>query len=283
MRFKPEPGPGGSPRVSLISADGARAEVHLHGAHVTSWRPAGEDEDRLYLSATSRYGEGEAIRGGIPVCFPQFSRQGPLPNHGLVRTTAWTLLEAGRDDDGTARARLRIVASAASRQLWPHPFAAELAVAVTGRTLVVQLSIRNPGDSAFTFTAALHSYLAVRDVRATTVRGLAGLRFRDKVAGADNVTESAASLAFAGPVDRVYYGAPDPIVVAEPGRTLQIRASGFPDTVVWNPWAEAGAALDDLASGDFARMLCVEAAAARAPVTLAPGATWTGSQRLEAV
>ena len=71
-------------------------------------------------------------------------------------------------------------------------------------------------------------------------------------------------------------------MVAEPGRTLQIRASGFPDTVVWNPWAEAGAALDDLASGDFAGMLCVEAAAARAPVTLAPGATWTGSQRLEA-
>ena len=40
--------------------------------------------------------------------------------------------------------------------------------------------------------------------------------------------------------------------------------------------------MDDLEPGGFARMLCVEAAAASAPVRLAPGATWRGAQELTA-
>ena len=104
----PVAGIDGLPKLVLVAADGARAEIYLHGAHVTSWVPAGARDDRLFLSATSRFGEGEAIRGGVPVCFPQFADQGALAPHGFVRTTAWTLVRAERQATGAAQATLRI-------------------------------------------------------------------------------------------------------------------------------------------------------------------------------
>ena len=33
--------------LTLHADDGAVAEVHRHGAHVTSWRPAGDSASRL--------------------------------------------------------------------------------------------------------------------------------------------------------------------------------------------------------------------------------------------
>ena len=69
-------GNGGLPRVS-IATPVATAEIYLHGAQVTSWRPAGH-EDVIFLSRQSQFEAGKAIRGGIPVCFPWF-RAGLIP------------------------------------------------------------------------------------------------------------------------------------------------------------------------------------------------------------
>ena len=74
--------------VVVTAADGARFEAYLHGAHVTSWCAAGDGSDRLFLSSAARFEDGLAIRGGIPVCFPQFADQGPLPMHGLHESEA---------------------------------------------------------------------------------------------------------------------------------------------------------------------------------------------------
>ena len=79
--------------LELIAPDGARAVVALHGAHVLSWTPAGAPE-QLYLSPKSEFTAGQAIRGGVPVCFPQFAARGPLPKHGFARTRPWQLVSA---------------------------------------------------------------------------------------------------------------------------------------------------------------------------------------------
>ena len=89
MELRTVAGRGGLDRVTLSSRDGARAEVYLQGAHVTSWRPATDDRERLFLSERSKYCPGGAIRGGIPVIFPQFAAEGPLPRHGFARTSRW--------------------------------------------------------------------------------------------------------------------------------------------------------------------------------------------------
>lgn len=273
--------------VALAAADGARADVYLHGAHVTSWLPDPGAPDRLFLSAASRFAPGVPIRGGVPVCFPQFADQGPLPMHGFARTRSWQLVRAGTIASGAAQAVLRLSDSADTRALWPHAFALELAVTVSREALVLDLAVTNTGAAPFAFTGALHTYLRVAAIAATAVHGLAGARYRDKVTREDDVAETAAALAIDRPLDRVYHAAPDPVLVTQPQRALAIRAAGFPDTVIWNPGPARGPVPpgppSDLEPDAWLRMLCVEAAAARAPVVVAPETTWRGAQTLRVV
>jgi len=272
------PGAGGLPMLVLEALDGARAELYLHGAHVTSWRPAGGDE-RLFLSAASEFRDGVAIRGGVPVIFPQFAGRGPLPKHGFARTTAWSLVgvERGRD---TASATLRLADSAATRARWPHAFAAELTVTVGGDRLRVALAVANAGAEPFAFAAALHSYLRVGDVRRASLAGLRGTRYEDSTADGAGRVDDEAELRVGGEVDRVYLDAPREVELRDDGRTLRVLATGFPDLVVWNPGAERAAALADLEADGWRRMLCVEAAVVGTPVRLGAGERWAGAQTL---
>jgi glucose-6-phosphate 1-epimerase len=64
--------------------------VAEQGAQVLSWQAGGRE--RLYLSPTSACDGTMAIRGGIPVCFPQFNQRGTLPKHAFARSTACRLL-----------------------------------------------------------------------------------------------------------------------------------------------------------------------------------------------
>jgi glucose-6-phosphate 1-epimerase len=276
----PVAGQGGLPKIVLAAPDGARAEIYLHGAHVTSWHPAGEADDRLFVSGKALFVDDAPIRGGVPVCFPQFADQGSLPMHGFVRNAPWQLARAGVLPDGRAQALLRFGATEATRAMWPHAFALDYTVTVGAGTLVMELAVANTGTVAFAFTAALHTYLSVRELRATRVRGLAGAHYRDKVLGVDDVLETAAELPIDRFLDRVYRAAPADLALIEPARGLDIRASGFFDTVVWNPDAPRGATIEDLESGGYLRFLCIEAACAHAPVTVAPGVVWRGSQAL---
>jgi glucose-6-phosphate 1-epimerase len=275
------PGQGGLPKLVLRAADGGTAEIYLHGAHLTSWRPAGGNDERIFLSARSAFAAGAAIRGGVPVSFPQFATDGPLPHHGFARVKAWRLVAI--DETGSsARATLQLTDDDATRALWPHPFALTLDVAIGGSTLEMALTVANTGGAPLAFTGALHTYLAVDDIRIATVRGLAGVTYRDKVQRRDDLVEAATDLSIEGEVDRVYYAAPDALAVHEPQRHTSIQATGFPDTVVWNPGAERGAQMADLEPGGYARMLCVEAAAVGAPIVVAPGGSWRGTQTLKA-
>jgi glucose-6-phosphate 1-epimerase len=283
------PGHGRLPTATLAAADGARAEVAPHGAHVVSWRPApepGEQEgvERLFVSQRTAWQAGVAIRGGVPVIFPQFADTGPLPKHGFARTREWQVLGLHPAGGGRARVSFRLDDSDDTRALWPHRFSAELTVTVGGRTLEVALAVSNPGDVPFACTAALHSYLRVGDLAAVELRGLAGVRYRDSAAGGRERVGHEAALTIEGEVDRIYLDAPMHVEVVESGRRLlDVDATGFPDVVVWNPGPEKGAALTDLEPGGFARMLCVEAAAVGTPIVVEPGGRWLGTQTLTAV
>lgn len=275
------------PGIDVRAPDGATARVLLDGAQVVSWVPAGESEDRLFVSARAEYGPGRSVRGGIPICFPQFGPFGSLPQHGFARNARWTVGDDSRRERGELRLGLteRDLSPALAesvRAAWPHRFDAELRVEVDADSLAVTLSVTNTGASPFGFTAALHPYFAVRDAFAVTVHGLSGLTYRDALRDGAQALEEAAALTIAGPMDRIYYGAPDAIEFREPHRTLRVEKSGFPDAVVWNPGAAITSTKRDFAPGDERGMLCVEAAAVRTPVTLAPGAHWAGTQRMTA-
>ena len=86
-----------------------------------------------------------------------------------------------------------------------------------------------------------------------------------------------------GPLDRIFYDAPDRLVIHDDDRRLVIEKRGFPECVVWNPGPEGTKSRADFAPDDEKRMLCVEAAVIRQAVQLAPGASWTGEQRMTAI
>lgn len=272
------PGAGGLPKLVLSARDGAQAEIYLHGAQTTSWIPASGGE-RLYLSQKSEFRSGAAIRGGIPLIFPQFAALGSLPFHGLAQVMEWEFVDAQVAGDQTA-AFFRLQDDEQSRSLWPHSFLAELTATIGGPRLAVKLAVTNTGSEMFQFTAALHTYLSVAEIGLTTVNGLAGLNYRDVAASRVEKHQGTPQAEFSGEVDRIYFAAPSETQVVEQGRTTLIRKTGFTDTVVWNPGAEKCALVPDMLADDYRRFLCVEAATVRTPVCLSPSERWQGSQEL---
>ena len=114
-----------------------------------------------------------------------------------------------------------------------------------------------------------------------TVMGLQGLRYSDSATDGSAAMQTEAALRIAGEVDRIYFATTQPIAVSEPGeRTIECRAEGFTDTVIWNPGPEKSVALTDLEADGYRRMLCVEAAVIGHAVQLDAGASWSGTQSL---
>lgn len=268
-------------RVLLKAADGATASITPHGAHLCSWIPAGGSE-QLFLSKTTAMHEGAAIRGGVPVIFPQFSGLGCLPKHGFARTSVWRLLRSGLTEAGAAQAVFELHENIASLQIWPHVFRAELVAIIAGDTLQIDLTVVNNGDTEFAFTCALHTYCVVAQIADVQVHGLAGLRYRDMVSNTNDNLDNNESLLIQGEIDRIYAKLPASIEIRQPHQTLIISQTGFIDAVIWNPGAEKGSTLSDLEAGGEQRMLCVEAAAILQPIRLAAGSSWSGSQTLRA-
>ncbi|AWI80917.1 D-hexose-6-phosphate mutarotase [Parazoarcus communis] len=264
-----------------MDVSGARVVVSLLGGQVLSWTPRGGKE-WLYLSEQAVFDGSAPIRGGVPVCFPQFADQGELPKHGFVRTKVWTVAEQ-RTGEGFAIAVLRIVDDEETRAIWPHAFALELTVAVEDNRLDLELSVENTGDEAFSFTGALHTYLRVSEVEEIALEGLYGFSYRDTAAGNVVRRESGERIMVDGEVDRIYCKVTRPLLVRDHRRSLGVNTEGFPDVVIWNPWETRCAALADMPDSGFRRMLCTEAAVADQAVELPPHQQWWGRQTLVAL
>jgi len=271
---------GGLDALTLRGPDDEQATVLLQGGHLLSWMPAGAGE-QLYLSSTSALAAGSPVRGGVPVIFPQFARLGPLGQHGFARTLPWQLDEASSN---STTAVLTLRDDAGTRVLWPHPFQLQLSVHITGRQLQLALSCLNTGSTAFEFTSALHTYLALTDIRHAALLGLQGLSYLDAV---DQRTQQQTDslLVPEGQLNRIYHQFPQDLLLREQVgaamRQVAIWQQGFCDLVVWNPGEVVSAALPDMAPGTYKNMLCVEAAQVGSPVLLPPDETWTGRQSLQ--
>lgn len=253
--------------------DGSRVVVSRYGGQVLSWFAGGRE--RLYLSGSAVADGRQAIRGGVPVCFPQFASRGALAKHGFARTSVWSELPSA----AAGTIRLQLVENEQSLRLWPHFFALELQVTLQPQALRMHLDIRNTGSHPWAFTGALHTYLRVDDVGATRLIGLEGLRREDALRH-EFSTAAGESPDLSRPIDSVYHGITAPLQLRGPGPSLRIEQDGFADAVVWNPGDEAAAAIGDIGPGEARHFLCVEAAQVQTSVLLAPGQAWSGSQVL---
>ena len=256
---------GDLPAVQLTSLDGASAIVTLYGAHLVSWASA-DGQQRLFCSARSARDGSRAIRGGVPVIFPQFAERGDGMRHGFARVSAWRLADSGEGEQGVFGVFVltRPDLAPAHAQAWPHGFELRLTVALQGQTLNLSLDVRNTGDDEFAFSAALHTYYLVDAIDAVRIKGV-----------------EAGALRIDGKIDRIYRDASAGITLAHGAGSLKLTQGGFRDAVIWNPGAADTAALADMEDDDYQRFVCIEPAQI-VQASLASGAAWRGEHQVTA-
>lgn len=266
--------------LRLNGPRGSSATLARLGGQLLSWvTPDGRE--RLFLSEKAVFDGSVPIRGGVPVCFPQFGTQGNLPRHGFLRTRRWDV-SAQRSGDDYALATLETRDDESTRALWPHPFRVELTLMLEADRIDLELCVANTGEADFAFTGALHTYLRTLQVEDVALEGLYGYTYLDATQDGRAVRESGVELTIDRAVDRIYRNVKRPQLLQAANLSLGIQSQGFPDVVVWNPWVEQCAAMPDMATEGWRHMLCVEAAATEA-VTVAAGDEWYGRQTLVAV
>ncbi|XP_020226292.1 putative glucose-6-phosphate 1-epimerase [Cajanus cajan] len=281
----------GLDKVLLRDARGSSAEVYLYGGHVTSWKNE-HAEELLFLSSKAIFKPPKAIRGGIPICFPQFGSLGTLDQHGFARNRFWTIDDCPppfpTNTLNKAFVDLILKPTEDDIKIWPHSFEFRLRVALgPGGDLMLTSRIRNTNidGKPFSFTFAYHTYFSVSDISEVRVEGLETMDYLDNLQKKERFTEQGDALTFESEVDKVYLSTPTKIAILdhEKKRTFVLRKDGLPDAVVWNPWDKKAKAMSDFGDDEYKHMLCVEAAAIEKPITLKPGEEWKGRLELSTV
>ncbi|ONI19703.1 hypothetical protein PRUPE_3G292800 [Prunus persica] len=157
----------GFSRIILTEPTGSSAEVLLYGGQVVSWKNE-RREELLFMSSKAIWKPTKAIRGGIPVCFPQFGNLGSLEQHGFARNRLWSL-----DNDPSPlpptnnQSSVDLILKSAEEDLktWPRSFELRLRISLSAGKLTLIPRVRNTDSKAFSFTFALSNYLSVSDIR----------------------------------------------------------------------------------------------------------------------
>ena len=253
------PGQGGLPKVRITTAQ-AEGEMYLHGAQVTSWKPAGAEEV-IFLSHHAQWHEGIAIRGGIPICFPWFRAKAgdpKAPSHGLVRTKAWSL-ESITSEGDSVTVVMATVSDDDTRKWWPADFRL-VHRATFGPELKLELTVTNTGPASLRFEEALHTYHRVGHVGNVRIRGLDGIAYLDNTESNREKTQHG-DVVITKPTDSAYLNTPSAVELADDELKRRIRTAKENSftTVVWNPWREGAKSLSDLGNDEWQQMVCVEA------------------------
>jgi glucose-6-phosphate 1-epimerase len=265
-------GNGGMARVRITSALG-EGEIYLHGAHVTSWKPAGDDEV-LFMSTKSRFEDGQAIRGGIPICFPWFRAKANSPEalaHGFVRTKAWQL-DSISENQGGVTVSMSTASDERTQRWWPGDFRL-IYRATFGRELRLELVCTNTGKTPLRLEEALHTYNRVADITQARVLGLDAVHFFDNTDSNKEKTQSG-DLTIASKTDNAYLNTQSPVdlIDRDLGRRIRMSKANSMTTVVWNPWDDGAKGMRDLGDGEWKQFVCVEASnILGSAVNVAPG------------
>ncbi|XP_021757607.1 putative glucose-6-phosphate 1-epimerase [Chenopodium quinoa] len=273
----------GITQIILRNLRGDTVRISLYGGQVLSWKNEQGDE-LLFMSSKATFKPPNAVRGGIPICFPQFGSRGLLEQHGFARNRMWVIDDQPpsprtNKSKGYATVNLLLKPSDEDLKVWPNKF--EIRVRVTlseDGNLVLRSRVKNANGKPLSFNIAFRTYFAISDISEVRVEGLETLDYLDCLQDRQRFTEQGDALTFESEVDRIYLSSSDVVALFDHGskRTFQIRKQGLPDVAVWNPWEKKAKALTDLGDDEYKKMLCVDGSAIEKPITLKPGEEWNG-------
>eukprot|EP00118_Oscarella_pearsei_P006886 m.32227 g.32227 ORF g.32227 m.32227 type:complete len:274 (+) comp31606_c1_seq1:445-1266(+) len=266
--------------VRIVRDANNAAEVHLHGATLTSWKVDGQE--MCFVSKNAVLDGKKAIRGGIPIVFPNFGPWDLGPQHGFARNTPWRVAsETTINESGSASMTFELEDSEHTRSMWNFKFKITYTVIVGDKQLETNLDIKNIGTDLFDFTTLLHTYFRVPDVTKSAVDGLKGCKMFDKV-HKETRTEERELVTVSSETDSVYEGTSQVhhITGGSGGKTITVVKKNLPDTVIWNPWADKASAMSDFGDDEYPLMICVEAGHVACRYKLSPQQTFSCGQTI---
>lgn len=206
-----------------------------------------------------------ALRGGVPVLFPQFAHRGYGPKHGFVRQQIW---EALPDQNGYS-----LDVPPQLERHWSGHAQLQITALAQPDELSISLHITNTGEEAFSFTGGLHPYFVVDQLQQTQIVGLDSTPFDDRYHHEEALGHYPWSEL---PFERLYFQAPELLLNAN-GRQLQLTTTGFHNWMIWNPGARVARQLRDLPDADWERFVCIEPVIVEPALRLQPQMTFVGT------
>lgn len=218
-----------------------QAQISLQGAQLLSWKPKNQAE-MLWLSEIEPFQLGNAIRGGIPICYPWFGTA-RKPAHGTARIRLWELSEYEIQADRVSLTFTLLAENNQPEAQIQMTFSDSLQLAFTNL-------IEEPSE------VALHSYFRVGDIHQAEIQGLPTKCFNklteqtETVASPRKITQA---------VDSIYDFANNPTVLVDNSlqRKITLTHHQASHIVVWNPWENAPSAMRQQ---DYQQMICIETA-----------------------
>ena len=260
--------------VAKIKTPWSTAEIYLNGAHVTHFQKNGEPP-LIFMSRKSYFAPGQAIRGGVPICFPWFGNRDGEPSHGFARSTEWQLVKASTTPDGKVTVQFALP-QIPERDAWKN-LRTEFIVTVAD-TLTMELIATNDGcDGTLEIENCLHTYFQVGDIGAVSVHGLEGTAYLNFAEGDNGVPRPAESfpITINRETNRTYIDTAATVEVRDENlkRTIRVEKFNSQSTVVWNPWTTQKLP-EDFDPAEHKHMVCVESGNVKQnKISLAPGKT----------
>ncbi|MDH2924369.1 glucose-6-phosphate 1-epimerase [Nicoletella semolina] len=224
--------------VLEISHPKVKAKISLQGAQLLSWQPAQSQQDVLWLSEVESFNAGNAIRGGVPICYPWFGGV-KSPSHGYARIQQWALADYQVENeqiwlafDFQDEARLEMVLGSTCGLTFTH-------------------LAQEPAQ------LALHTYFNVANIQQVSLEGLPTRCFNSLTKQEETVTSPRK---ITENVDCIYpITQPLTATIRDLGyqRHIQVEHLNATDVVVWNPWHKPTSGMSEQG---YQTMVCVETA-----------------------
>lgn len=231
----------------------AECKISLWGGNIVSYRPKSEKHDVFWLGERNRFDKVQAIRGGVPVCWPRFAEEqlnGNLPRHGFARLSDWNLKNVVVNEK-----EIEVSLSLIPDAKFNVNVSADLLIRITDQ-LEYYLETANHGDEEFNFSEALHAYFNVGSLDSVEIKGLSGHQYRNSLNG--ELCFLHESLKIKGEFDSAFLNHTGTIEIVDPvlNRAISIKKRGSNTTVVWNPNKD----LAEMGEGQYKNFVCVEPA-----------------------
>lgn len=229
----------------------AECKISLWGGNLLSYRPKNQEKDVFWLGDYNKFDHIQAIRGGIPICWPRFAEEklnNHFPRHGFARLSNWTVKNIYVDDS-----KMEVELALTPAEKYEINISANLLITITDK-LTYSLETTNNGDEPFEFSEALHSYFNIGSIDDIEIIGLKNHLYKNSLNGKEYTLQQ--DLKINGEFDAAFQNHKAPIEIVDNilNRVISIEKSGSNTTVIWNPNKD----LAEMSDGQYKNFVCVE-------------------------